>query len=71
MIPHTSVLFCHVREVSLSIISLYRVLDHDTYSSHDAIGKVYVDLNPLLTRDHGAMISGWFPIYDTMHGKKV
>ena len=47
------------------------MLDHDTYSSHDAIGKVYVDLNPLLTRDHGAMISGWFPIYDTMHGEKT
>lgn len=25
-----------------------RVLDHDTYTSHDAIGKVYIDLKPLL-----------------------
>lgn len=23
-------------------------MDHDTYSANDAIGKVYVDLNPLL-----------------------
>lgn len=47
-----------------------RVLDHDTYSAHDAIGKVYIDLNPLLTssKDSPAVISGWFPIYDTMHG---
>lgn len=47
-----------------------RVLDHDTYSAHDAIGKVYIDLNPLLTsnKDSPTVISGWFPIYDTMHG---
>ena len=25
-----------------------RVMDYDTYSANDAIGKVYVDLNPLL-----------------------
>ncbi|KAA0203135.1 hypothetical protein HAZT_HAZT008761 [Hyalella azteca] len=25
-----------------------RLMDHDTYSANDAIGKVYVDLNPLL-----------------------
>ena len=23
-------------------------MDHDTYSANDAIGKVYLDLNPLL-----------------------
>ncbi|CAH1785770.1 unnamed protein product [Owenia fusiformis] len=45
-----------------------RVMDHDTYSAHDLIGTVYVDLNPLLTRDNAALISGWFPVYDTMHG---
>jgi len=45
-----------------------RVLDHDTYSAHDAIGKVYIDLNPLLTRRNDSAISGWYPIYDTMHG---
>lgn len=30
-----------------------RVLDHDTYSSHDAIGKVYIDLKPLLNPNCG------------------
>lgn len=25
-----------------------RLMDHDTYSANDAIGKVYVNLNPLL-----------------------
>ncbi|XP_059179627.1 C2 domain-containing protein 5-like [Physella acuta] len=44
-----------------------RVLDYDTYSAHDTIGKVYIDLNPLLSRENST-ISGWFPIYDTMHG---
>ena len=46
----------------------YRVLDHDTYSAHDAIGKVYIDLNPLLIQRKDNVISGWYPIYDTMHG---
>ncbi|XP_052271042.1 C2 domain-containing protein 5-like isoform X2 [Dreissena polymorpha] len=45
-----------------------RVLDHDTYSAHDAIGKVYIDLNPLLVKESPSVISGWFPVYDTMHG---
>ena len=47
---------------------LFRVLDHDTYSAHDAIGKVYIDLNPLLIQRKDNVISGWYPIYDTMHG---
>jgi len=25
-----------------------RIMDHDTYSANDAIGKVYLDLNPLI-----------------------
>ena len=25
-----------------------RIMDYDTYSANDAIGKVYIDLNPLL-----------------------
>jgi hypothetical protein len=25
-----------------------RIMDHDTYSANDAIGKVYFNLNPLL-----------------------
>ncbi|XP_013077803.2 C2 domain-containing protein 5-like isoform X1 [Biomphalaria glabrata] len=45
-----------------------RILDYDTYSAHDPIGKVYIDLNPLLSRENSNIISGWFPIYDTMHG---
>ena len=45
-----------------------RVLDHDTYSSHDAIGKVYIDLKPLLNKHGPNSITGWFPIYDTLHG---
>ncbi|XP_071807193.1 C2 domain-containing protein 5-like isoform X1 [Asterias amurensis] len=45
-----------------------RIMDYDTYSAHDAIGKVYIDLNPLLWKDGVSEISGWLPIYDTMHG---
>jgi len=51
------------------VVFLSRVFDHDTYSAHDAIGKVYIDLNPLLMKDRAHSISGWFPVYDTMHGK--
>ncbi|TGZ58194.1 hypothetical protein CRM22_009700 [Opisthorchis felineus] len=47
---------------------LLKVMDHDTYSSHDTIGRVYFDLNPLLSRGHSRSLNGWFPIYDTMHG---
>ena len=54
---------------SLIPVFVFRVLDHDTYSAHDAIGKVYIDLNPLLAKEHASVISGWFPIYDTMHGE--
>ena len=61
-------------------------MDYDTYSANDAIGKVYIDLNPLLlppgqrqvasTSDNttvsagpgGSVMSGWLPVFDTMHG---
>ncbi|XP_064482437.1 C2 domain-containing protein 5-like isoform X3 [Ornithodoros turicata] len=43
-----------------------RIMDYDTYSANDAIGKVYIGLSPMLSRD--VMFSGWLPIYDTMHG---
>ena len=58
-------------------------MDYDTYSANDAIGKVYIDLNPLLLTQPGhrqasnpeaagggggSMMSGWLPVYDTMHG---
>ncbi|KAK6636916.1 C2 domain-containing protein 5 [Polyplax serrata] len=68
-----------------------RLMDHDTYSANDAIGKVYLDLNPLLlptspapvrnpwpdtvanttcctSSGGGSFMSGWIPVYDTMHG---
>nr|XP_023029315.1 C2 domain-containing protein 5 isoform X2 [Leptinotarsa decemlineata] len=59
-----------------------RLMDHDTYSANDAIGKVYLNLNPLLLPVDGQVmkygfngdstthheISGWLPVYDTMHG---
>lgn len=45
-----------------------RVMDYDTYSANDAIGKVYIDLNPLLLSRESGTLSGWIPIYDTMHG---
>jgi hypothetical protein len=53
-------------------------MDYDTYSANDAIGKVYIDLNPLLLKADSnrvssdgqkqIMLSGWLPIFDTMHG---
>lgn len=47
------------------------VLDHDTYSANDAIGKVYIDIDPLLCSEAASVISGWFPIYDTIHGMRL
>lgn len=44
-----------------------RIMDYDTYSANDAIGKVYINLNPLLINP-GRSMSGWLPIYDTLHG---
>ena len=31
--------------------------------------KVNISLNCLLSYDSPSSLSGWFPIYDTMHGK--
>uniref|UniRef100_A0A8D2MYX3 C2 calcium dependent domain containing 5 n=1 Tax=Zonotrichia albicollis TaxID=44394 RepID=A0A8D2MYX3_ZONAL len=36
--------------------------------ANDAIGKVYIDIDPLLYSEAATVISGWFPIYDTIHG---
>uniref|UniRef100_A0A8C5SLJ9 C2 calcium dependent domain containing 5 n=1 Tax=Laticauda laticaudata TaxID=8630 RepID=A0A8C5SLJ9_LATLA len=47
------------------------VLDHDTYSANDAIGKVYIDIDPLLYSEAATVISGWFPIYDTIHATSI
>lgn len=46
-------------------------MDYDTYSANDAIGKVYIDLKPLLSKIGPAQIQGWLPIFDTLHGKKI
>ncbi|OQV19217.1 C2 domain-containing protein 5 [Hypsibius exemplaris] len=45
-----------------------RVMDYDTYSSHDAIGKVYVDLTNMLVSENRSTYAGWLPIYDTLLG---
>ncbi|XP_055375109.1 C2 domain-containing protein 5 isoform X2 [Condylostylus longicornis] len=52
-----------------------RLMDHDTYSANDAIGKVNISLNPLCLENagqsnqgKGAVMSGWIPVFDTMHG---
>lgn len=50
-----------------------RLMDYDTYSANDAIGKVNINLNPLLTGlqkgvAKGTVMSGWIPVFDTMNG---
>ncbi|XP_021704770.1 C2 domain-containing protein 5 [Aedes aegypti] len=56
-----------------------RLMDYDTYSANDAIGKVYINLSPLLhsftlekptqsNTGKGSVMSGWIPVYDTMNG---
>lgn len=48
---------------------LLRVMDYDTYSANDAIGKVSLSLCPLLLqKDISRGMNGWVPIYDTMNG---
>lgn len=70
VLPYEVSVFHTVLSFPHNVFAFPRVLDHDTYSAHDAIGKVYIDLNPLLNRKKGSLISGWYPIYDTMHGTK-
>ena len=49
-------------------------MDKDVYTSDDAIGKVYINLGPLLMRAADATeksdlgVQGWFPLYDTLRG---
>uniref|UniRef100_T1IKZ1 C2 domain-containing protein n=1 Tax=Strigamia maritima TaxID=126957 RepID=T1IKZ1_STRMM len=46
-----------------------RIMDYDTYSANDSIGRVYIDLGPLLLPQNiGSIMAGWIPIFDTMHG---
>ncbi|XP_055541044.1 C2 domain-containing protein 5 isoform X2 [Wyeomyia smithii] len=60
-----------------------RLMDYDTYSANDAIGKVYINLSPLLhslstdkptqtsNLGKGSVMSGWIPVYDTMNGVRA
>ncbi|CAN0076753.1 unnamed protein product [Ectocarpus sp. 13 AM-2016] len=50
-------------------------MDHDVYTTNDAIGLVYVDLSPLFMRtaerdqeSRDLTVQGWFPLYDTLRG---
>ncbi|KAJ3415693.1 hypothetical protein HDV05_004371 [Chytridiales sp. JEL 0842] len=45
-----------------------KVMDYDQITYNDAIGAVFIDLNPLLAWDSNSQISGWFPIFDTLRG---
>ena len=50
----------------------FKVMDQDLYTS-ELIGAVYIDMNPLIMRtSHGSerdlVISGWFPLFDTVKG---
>ena len=59
---------CDLQDEPLQI----RIMDYDTYSANDAIGKVYIDLNPLLLKADSnrvssdgqkqIMLSGWLPV---------
>lgn len=49
-----------LKKIKLEVYFINRVLDHDTYSSHDAIGKVYIDLKPLVTTNGPNSINGIF-----------
>ena len=46
----------------------FKVLDYDVYSSHDAIGKVNINLDIFALKVGSNEMSGMFPIYDTIHG---
>lgn len=48
-----------------------KVLDHDAITANDAVGSVFIDLNPLLTWDSNDQICGWFPLYDTIRGVHI
>ena len=40
-----------------------KVMDYDQITYNDAIGIVFIDINPLLTWDSSSQITGWFPMY--------
>ncbi|KAJ3333792.1 hypothetical protein HDU76_003606 [Blyttiomyces sp. JEL0837] len=45
-----------------------KVMDYDQITYNDAIGGVFIDLNPLLAWDSNSQIAGWFPIFDSLRG---
>ncbi|KAJ3075681.1 hypothetical protein HDU98_007238 [Podochytrium sp. JEL0797] len=49
-----------------------KVLDYDQITYSDAIGAVFIDLNPLLAWDSNQRdsnsLSGWFPLFDSLRG---
>ena len=59
---------------------IFQVCDSDALSADESIGRVYVDLNPLLTtttktasdedddEDRHHHLDGWFPLYDSLCG---
>ena len=51
-----------------SLTHTHRLMDYDTYTAHDAIGKVYICLNSLADSGSQNTLDGWFPIFDTLHG---
>ncbi|OQR94613.1 hypothetical protein ACHHYP_01091 [Achlya hypogyna] len=46
---------------------MFKIMDHDVYTTDATIGAVYVDLNCILMKD-GCSVQGWYPIYDTLLG---
>ncbi|RHY28073.1 hypothetical protein DYB32_006283 [Aphanomyces invadans] len=46
---------------------MFKVMDHDVYTTDATIGIVYVDLNCILMKE-GSSVQGWYPIYDTLLG---
>ncbi|VDN83102.1 unnamed protein product [Brugia pahangi] len=53
----------------------FRVMDHDTYSANDAIGRVFYDVNLLVSKircskadDNSMEFTNWLPIYDSVYG---
>ncbi|XP_063676022.1 C2 domain-containing protein 5-like isoform X3 [Bolinopsis microptera] len=45
-----------------------KVFDKDTVTANDPIGKVHVSLVPLTSPGNPNYLTGWFPIFDTLHG---
>ncbi|KAJ3105317.1 hypothetical protein HDU97_008214 [Phlyctochytrium planicorne] len=45
-----------------------KVMDYDQITYNDAIGTVFIDLNPLLSWESRGQMSGWFPIFDNLRG---